>query len=119
MLINLTNHPYEQWNEAQKIAAEEYGRVEDMPFPQINPECCENDLNQLVDTYYCRVTAAAPKAVLLQGEFVFCYRLIRKLKESGITVIAAGTKRCADVQTDENGNTVKRSVFRFAGFREY
>lgn len=38
MLINLSNHPYEKWDETQKQAAiEAFGRVEDYPFPPIDP----------------------------------------------------------------------------------
>lgn len=37
LLVNLSNHPYKDWSEDQKKAAEKYGEVQDMAFPEIDP----------------------------------------------------------------------------------
>ena len=37
LLINLTNHPSQEWNEEQLKAAYSYGEIEDMEFPTIPP----------------------------------------------------------------------------------
>jgi len=39
MLINLSNHPFKDWEIGhQKAAMVLFGRVEDIPFPDVNPK---------------------------------------------------------------------------------
>lgn len=119
MFINLSNHPSSLWMEKQIEVAKTYGDIIDMSFPQIDPEWDDSMINQLVDEYLVKVCEYDKPVVMLQGEMVFSYRLITKLKEKGIKVVAACSKRVAIEKHDEEGNSIKTSIFQFIRFREY
>ena len=40
MLINFTNHPSALWSAEQKAAAQVYGKVIDLAFPEIGRASC-------------------------------------------------------------------------------
>lgn len=37
MFINFTNHSSEKWSGEQRMAAERYGEIVDIPFPSVPP----------------------------------------------------------------------------------
>lgn len=124
MLINLSNHPSEKWDEKQSaLALERYGSVLDIPFPSVNPEATEEEIAMLAKEYFKRVAtifdecANEPKtnAVHIQGEFIFVYALVTMLLQSGIKCVASTTQR--RVEQEKAGKKV--SVFEFVKFREY
>jgi hypothetical protein len=51
MLINLTNHPSARWSEKQKAAADEFGEIVDVPFPQVEASADEQIVNSLGKEY--------------------------------------------------------------------
>lgn len=113
-MINLTNHPYQFWSDEQKKAAKEFGPVEDMQFPNVDPEWDEDKVEALADQYLKLILDKKPQAVLCQGEMTFMYSLVRKLIENEIPVIAA----CSERVVITEGN-VKTSVFKFVRFRRF
>ena len=118
MFINLTNHPSEKWSLEQRKAAEVYGEIVDIPFPLINENATETEINHLADDYLATILSkgdAKDLTVHIMGEQTFCYALISKLQKEGIRCIASCTKRNAFV--NEEGQTV--STFHFSNFREY
>jgi len=119
MFINLSNHPASLWSEQHLMAAKQYGEVIDMPFPWISPYASEDEIEILVEDYRQRVLAYGKPTVMLQGEFVFTYRLTKKLKEDGLLVLASCTDRKTEEKREKNGRTTKLSVFEFVGFRKY
>lgn len=115
MLLNLSNHPSATWPPKQQQAAREaYGRVEDLPFPQIDPELDAEGLAQLVQQYFERVQARRPAAVHLMGEMTFTFALVAKLKAAGVPCLAATTQRLVE---ERDGKKVVE--FRFVQFRPY
>ena len=117
--INLSNHSSDKWGAAQRSAAESYGKIVDISFPSISPHADSAEIDLLVSEYYSKIKEYDCSAVMVQGEFVFTYRLVKHLKESGYTILSACTERRVTEFTDENGRTQSRSVFEFVGFREY
>lgn len=116
MLLNLSNHPSASWPEEQLTAAiEKYNSVEDLAFPQINPEWDSDQIEQLAEEYEIKVRKLNPTAVHLMGEMTFTYKLVNRLKAIGIPCIASTTERIAT----EDGNGNKTSVFQFVRFRMY
>ena len=128
MLINLSNHPYARWDEAQKQAAQEqFGRVEDYPFPPIDPAASNQEVKALAHEYAkeCKmrfVFADIPlgqvsenHAVHIQGEFTFTFHVVSILKGEGIRCVASTSHR----QTVDYGNGKKELQFTFVQFREY
>lgn len=116
MLLNLSNHPSDSWQDEQmKAAISEFGSVQDLPFPKIDPEWSSSDVVRLVEDYEIRIRKIDPKAVHIMGELTFTFTLVNRLKTIGIRCIASTTERI--VSEDGNGN--KTSKFRFVQFRNY
>lgn len=117
--VNLSNHPSKGWPEAQILAAETYGEIIDMPFPTIPVNYSSAQLDDLVDQYRRKILTLEHPTVMLQGEFVFTYRLVTALQKDGISCISACTERIAVENANSDGSVSKKSVFRFTGFRPY
>lgn len=116
MLLNLSNHPSSAWSEKQvQLANQQFGEIRDMPFPQIDPEADEAAISELAGDYLERILSLKPKAVHLMGELTFCFELVHRLKNHGITVLASTTHRISDVLPDGT----KISKFEFVQFRQY
>lgn len=116
MLLNLSNHPPSTWPQNQMQAAiSQYDAVQDLPFPQINPEWTSDQILRLAEEYEIKIRKINPTAVHIMGELTFCFLLVNRLKTIGIPCITSTTGRIA--AADENGNKI--SVFKFVQFREY
>ncbi len=118
MLINLTNHPSERWQPEQIEAAHrQFGKVVDMPFPEVPPDADEEWIlqtaRQITQSILTRWGTGV--TVLVQGEFTLTYALVRFLQQQGITCVSTATKR--EILEESNGTTIRR--FRFLGFRKY
>lgn len=116
MLLNLSNHPSANWPERQRnLANEIYGEVEDFPFPQIDPNLNEPQLDKLVEEYFLLVARKKPKAVHIMGELTFCVALIKKLQKAEFSCLASTTHRT----TQDLPDGTKVSKFEFVRFRHY
>ena len=112
MFINLSNHTSTRWSEAQKEAARQYGEIVDMPFPAVSPHISSEE-------YFNKIQQYSDVVVMVQGEFIFTYRMIVLLKKHGIRVVAAQSDRRTIEFVDENKNTRRESEFEFIKFMEY
>lgn len=119
IFINYSNHPSTLWSPAQREAAEAYGRIVDMEFRKVSMDEDTRDIEWEAYDEYCRIMALHPVAVMCQGEFTLTYTLIQLLQQAGVTVLAACSERRVEESVDEEGNAVKKSLFRFVRFREY
>lgn len=117
--INYTNHPSVNWSEAQRQAAQIYGEIMDMDFPEIEPQWDEEQVASLACQQAEEIIAQKPVAVLVQGEFTFSYMLISLLLQADIKVLAACSQRCTESVINEKQETIRRSVFKFVRFRQY
>jgi|SRR5690554_5098748 len=121
MLINLSNHPYAQWGEEQRLATEMFGECIDLPFPAIDPEGDEEYISRLSEDYLQKIlklTANFPKkeiTIHLMGEMTFVFNLLKKLEMVNIRCIASTTVR----KETEFGNDKKETQFNFVRFRYY
>ena len=68
---------------------------------------------------YNKVLEYHNPVVMLQGEFIFTFRLATKLKAAGIKVVAGRSERIVVERVNSEGIPVKKSEFHFAGFMEY
>ncbi|MDP2692015.1 MAG: TIGR03986 family CRISPR-associated RAMP protein, partial [bacterium] len=76
MLINLSNHPFENWGENQKrTALELFGRVIDKSFPAIDPESDLDYIQNLSESIYEDLIKSFGQSlqVHIMGEFVLTY----------------------------------------------
>ena len=100
-------------------AAEKYGGVIDYPFPEIDPNWNEAQVQKLAAETAEEIASLKPQAVLCQGEMSFGFRVTELLKEKGITVLCATSERVTEVSTDSEGRTIKKSSFEFIRFRRF
>jgi len=115
MLLNLSNHPSPTWPANQMAAArEQFGEVEDLPFPAIGPDWTTEQVQQLAAEYFDKVVQRRPAAVHLMGEMAFTFALVQQLKAAGIPCLASTSRR--DVR-EEGGQKIVQ--FQFVQFRPY
>lgn len=119
MLINLSNHPSAKWGDEQMQAAtEQYGRVVDIPFPQVDSNGDEGYITSLADEYVSRVIAAAADGfatVHLMGEMTLTFALVCRLQRLGYPCVASTTERAVR-ELDDGSSEVR---FKFVQFRTY
>lgn len=116
--INLTNHPSENWEENQTLAASTYGEIVDWPFPMVQPAASKEDILQIAERVHRAVTDVYGRniaAVHIMGEFTLCYTLVMLFKNDNVKCLASTTERVAIVNPDGS----KNSTFKFVQFREY
>ena len=116
MLLNLSNHPSSQWSKAQRVAAEEYGDIIDLPFPAIDPWASEADIAVLADSLFQQIKSMGgveDLTVHLMGEFSFTYALLCRLRQEGYDCVVSTSDR--NVVMREG---VKEVIFNFVRFRK-
>ena len=119
VLINHTNHPSANWSVEQKTAAETFGKIVDVPFPDVPPNFNTAEVHELVLNKLQEILELAPVAVLCQGEFNYTVAMAEELKKRGITVMAATSERIVSEVIESDGSTKRVSVFNFVRFRPY
>ncbi len=73
MFINFTNHSSAKWSGEQRMAAERYGEIVDIPFPSVPPEYDSQRVNELAAQYTELICGYKPDAVLVQGEMTLSF----------------------------------------------
>ena len=119
MLINLTNHPSDQWSKKQLEAASVYGDIMDMPFPVIDEMADENYIEALADEYLQKILELAKDknvTVHLMGELTFTFALLKRLQEHGVPCVASTSKR---IVKEEGAGRKGEVIFQFERFRRY
>ncbi len=114
IFINLSNHPSKRWSKKQRKAAEQYGKIVDIPFPNVPATATEEEIRLLCESTVQRVLEYQPSAVMCQGEFTLAFQLINRLLDEKIIVVAA----CSERKVKETGNK-KESYFLFSKFRRF
>ena len=77
MFVNFTNHPSGSWSAAQRRAAQVYGEILDLPFPDVPPTLSAAEVAALADEWAARILALRPACVLCQGEMTLTTRVVR------------------------------------------
>lgn len=119
MFVNFSNHASDSWAKDQLEAAKEYGDIVDLPFPDVSPDLSEEDIDALARRCVKDILIYQPEAVMCQGEFTLSYAVIEKLKEKGVTCVAACSNREVKTVTQKDGSTKRESIFTFIRFRKY
>ena len=118
MLVNLSNHPSQYWDDRQRESAHCYGNVVDLPFPAIAPKANNKELHTLAQAFVERIMSmGSPQelTVHVMGEMTFTFMVVTRLKELGIRCVASPTERKVTYTSDG----VKQTEFSFVKFREY
>lgn len=118
IFINFSNHPSQKWSEEQKEAAQKYGEIVDIPFPQINPEMASTEVqhwaNYWVRNIISKYDINTCIYIHIMGEMNFVFSFVNIAKAHGIPCFAATTERIV-----EEKDSVKISKFQFIQFRQY
>ena len=88
VFVNFSNHPSNSWDEKQKKASEQYGSIEDLSFPMVSAQASREEVSMLAQDYYRKIMEHHPVAVMCQGEFTLCFRVVELLKQARILVLA-------------------------------
>ncbi len=115
--VNISNHPSSRWGAEQLSAAQNFGDVVDISFPEV-PADPAADLHKLADLVVSQLPIE-PCTVMVQGEMTLTFLLVRVLTSLGHCCVAAVTERKSVEVTAPNGAVTKTAVFVFAGFRNY
>lgn len=118
LLLNLSNHPYDAWDDAQKQAAQPYGECRDMEFPQVDPTVDTDQIIQMADKYVDEIAEMSRQydvTVHVMGEMTFTYRVVTRLTALGIRCICSTSRR--DTYINDKGDKVVS--FHFRRFRDY
>lgn len=116
MLLNLSNHPSDNWTDKQlRMARKQFKDIHDVSFPNIDPSWSRSEIDTLVDKYLTLIIENKPTAVHIMGEFTFTFALVSRLRNQNLTCIASTTERVVEETSD--GKFI--STFRFIRFREY
>lgn len=118
MFVNFTNHPSINWEKEQLEAALHYGKIVDIPFPNVSPVASPEEIKKEAENQIARIEKHNPEYVLCQGEFCMAYQVIKGLKERGIRVGAACSERRTIEKRGAEG-IEKNVLFHFVQFREY
>jgi len=119
MFINCSNHPYKNWSENQKKAAEEYGKVIDYKFPAVEASMGEEEIEIMACGIADDISKMDPECVMCQGEFTLSFAIVQKIQSLGIKVVAACSERRAIETRNDDGSMVKVSEYCFVRFRNY
>lgn len=119
LLVNLSNHPYKDWSEDQKKAAEKYGEVQDMAFPEIDPAMKIDKIKKEIAAAQIDEIKNMCKerrvTVHIMGEMSYTFYVVSQLKAFGIRCICSTSER----DTEDLGGGEKKVTFRFKRFRDY
>lgn len=121
MLINLSNHPFEKWDENHKLAAfQEFGIVEDFAFPNVDPCASTEEVAKLAARYMeecikkIETSDGKPDAIHISGEPCFLFQFVTLAKAQKIPCVCSTTRRVVN-----NKGNIKTSIFQFVQFRNY
>lgn len=119
LLVNLSNHPYKDWSEDQKKAAEKYGEVQDMAFPEIDPAMKIDKIKKEIAVAQIDEIKNMCKerrvTVHIMGEMSYTFYVVSQLKAFGILCICSTSER----DTEDLGGGEKKVSFHFKRFRDY
>ena len=138
ILINITNHPSNQFTKEMKTYVEEkYAKVIDIPYPHISKKMGDNDLHNLVNQLVYEVEHWVASLIKTRkvlhldvstcGEFGLTWLLVNKLKELAewyskvndkfidMAVVYPTNER----EVVDRGEGKQTHLFKFYGFRRY
>ena len=119
VFINLSNHPSSLWDKTQTEDALQYGEIVDLAFPAIPVSISDKYMNHLVQEYANKIMEYDNPVVMIQGEFVFVFRMVTRLKSMGIRALACCTERISTEEKQADGSIKKVSRFVYGGMRGY
>lgn len=119
MFINLSNHSSDKWSKEMLEAAQQYGQVIDIAFPNVGADWDELKVDEVATQYFEKISQYENPIIMIQGEFTLTYRLVTLCKEKGYKVVSACSERISQEKVCSDGSVNRTSIFKFVRFREY
>ena len=99
--------------------AGEYGDIQDIPFPQINPKATVHEILNLASGYCDDILKLKYQKELfvvhVMGEMTFVHTLVRFLQNHNIQCVASTTERLV-LEEKEGKKTVQFNFIQFRGY---
>ena len=118
IFINFSNHPKVKWSNVQIEAAEEFGDIVDVQFPNVSPYATEQDVQELSQKCLKEILQFNPYAVMCQGEYSLTYNITCELRKRNIPVVVTTTERVVSEYINQEGTTIKKIKYNFIKFRQ-
>ncbi len=119
MFVNVSNHPSAKWGDVQMAAAQQWGKVYDIPFPVVAPDACVDAVSDMADDLINQILRLdvdmSNVVVHIMGEMTLTYAVVRRLLAKGVRCVASTTQRVVIDLPDGS----KQSSFSFVAFRDY
>lgn len=115
IFVNCSNTHTNKWPSDRLEAAEKLidgGEIINIGCPILPPSATKEEIHEKADAVALKIMSYEPQIVMCQGELTVCFRIVEKLKEKGIKVVAL----CNERVVSENGTI---TGFKFVQFREY
>jgi hypothetical protein len=120
MLVNLSNHPSQNWSLAQISAGHQLANgIQDVEFPEVPAEWDTEEVKQLAQLIVDGIVQMNASVAMVQGEGTMMYWLVQYLERSGVSCYAATSRRIVSVIEDSTGSAIKQSRFEFVRFRRF
>lgn len=118
-MVNFSNHPVSTWPPEQLEAALALGAsgVQDVPFPQVDPEASLLDVQELAQEAAEAIAAHQPSRVFVAGEPTLAASVVQILQEHGVLCYSSTTRREAVERLTAKGEVEKLSRFSFVAWR--
>lgn len=119
-LINISNHPSEKWSKEQKA---KWSKIIDIPFPNVPADADEIEVMKIASELFGQVAKIMKedkkiKDIMLQGEFMVCYILIKLFRfYDNIRIVIPTTERIVVETNNPDGTTSKTAIFKFVRWR--
>lgn len=117
--INVSNHPSKGWGERQMQAAEVFGQVVDVAFPNVPPTASLGDVESLADKCAEQIKALCPVAAMVSGEATLAAAVVRRLQTARIVCYVATTERVVTETKLPDGSVDKAARFEFVAWRAW
>jgi len=123
VFLNLSNHAIAAWPAEQTRAAAALGLGQPVELeggmPQVPAEADEAVVAALAEDIAVRAVHAGATGAFVAGDFTLTVALVTELRRRGIRCFAAASERAVQEEIGPGGASVRRSIFRFARWREY
>lgn len=116
---NISHHSTDKWNTSQREAAQGFGEIHEMGFPNIPATWTREAVHAAAKALVSRLKTEGFSSCLIQGEMTFVVAFVDAAKKADIACYAACSERVSSEEILPDGSTRKVAHFQFVQFRSY
>jgi hypothetical protein len=118
IFINFSSYPSNRWEEKKLEAAKQFGEIIDIPFPSIPDGKTIREIEDMAkakEKEILEMAAGNDTTILVTGEPVYTFSLLRLLKADGIRCVVSSAKEVVK----DLGNGEKIGQIKFLRFLKF